>query len=323
MIKAYHVYINSNPYPADADIEQRKFELLTHIYSCINHKTVNPDIPLCLITDENTVKYYDDWRLTGLYDEVITHFHDDYPRDRISANFWASPKIWAMSKLHTPFVILDTDIVFHKPLAGYFDCDLLYLHRETTTLYPNLFDITGPPGFAWDDEMIRCFMFALPMNCALVGMFNEAFKADYVRRYFDFALDAPGDVQYPNEDSHRMYPWSSAQIIAEQWLLAALAYYWKNVVKAPLRTRAACTALWASIDFSPQDMDLGTETIQDELDSTFYHLWGAKRHQNNPQSAFYDTVRNTLLRGRHIVEQSPQYDSVKEVYLHLISRLAS
>ncbi|MGI9124366.1 MAG: DUF6734 family protein, partial [Mycobacterium sp.] len=200
-MKAYHVYIISTQYPSDAGIEQRKFELLTHMYSCINHKTVNPDIPLCLVTDHNTLKYYDDWKLTGLYDEIITDFHDDYPRERISKNFWASPKIWAMSKLQAPFLIFDTDIILHKPLAGYQDCDLLYLHRETSTIYPNIFDITGSPGFLWDEEMVRCFRGTLPMNCAVVGMFNEEFKNDYVKRYFEFALDAPGDVQYANANS--------------------------------------------------------------------------------------------------------------------------
>ena len=47
------------------DIDERRFELLTQIYSCINHKTKNPDVPLGLITDEHTLKYYDEWQLTG------------------------------------------------------------------------------------------------------------------------------------------------------------------------------------------------------------------------------------------------------------------
>ncbi|MFM9033859.1 MAG: DUF6734 family protein [Mycobacterium sp.] len=322
-MKACHVYLIDTPYPTDSDIERRKFELLTHIYSCINHKAVNPDIPLVLITDPNTVRYYDDWQLTGLYDEVITHIHDDYPRERISRNFWASPKIWAMSKLHAPFVIFDTDIIVHRRLTDFTDCDLLYLHRETTAIYPNVFDITGPPGFLWDEEMVRCFRGTLPMNCAVVGMFNEAFKNDYVEKYFGFALDAPGDVQYANPNSHLMYPWSSAQIVTEQWLLAALAYYWAMVANTPIKTRAMVKALWASNDFCPLDMDLGPGpgAVAAELQNTFYHLWGAKKHQNNPRHAYYDLVRTTLLRGKYIVETSPQYDSVKDVFHRIVSQL--
>lgn len=323
-MKAYHVYILPSQYPENAGIGCRTFELLTHIYSCINHKKVNPDVPLGLITDENTLKYYDDWQLSGLYDEVITDLHDDYPRARISKNFWASPKIWAMSKLQAPFVIVDTDLVLHKPLSGYTDCDLLYLHRETSTIYPNIFDIAGPPGFVWDDEMVTCFCNTLPMNCAVVGMFNEEFKSDYVRRYFEFALDAPGDVQYANRNSHRMHPWSSAQIVIEQWLLAALAYRRATVAKIPTKTRAVVKALWTSDDFSPLDLDLGPgpEAIEAELQRTFYHLWGAKALQNNPSHELYDGVRRTLLRGRSIVEGSPQYDVVKDVYEDLVARLS-
>jgi hypothetical protein len=322
-MKAYHVYIIKNQYPEGIDFSRCRFELLTHMYSCINHKAKNPGIPLCLVTDENTLKFYDDWRLTGLYDEVITHIHDDYPRDRISKHFWASPKIWAMSKLHAPFVILDTDILFHNPLTNYADCDLLYLHRETSTIYPNPLDIVGPPGFEWDEEMLRCFRGTLPMNCAVIGMFNEEFKLDYVKHYFDFALDAPGDLQYANPNSHRMFPWSSAQIITEQWLLAARAYYWITVAKKPLRTRAMLKALWASNDFSPLDMDLPASAVREQLNGTFYHLWGAKKIQNNPKHEFYELVRKMLLSGRFIVEQSPQYDIVRDVYDPLIASLVA
>ena len=85
-MKAYHVYIIRNREP-------ETFELITHMYSCINHRNVNPDVSLCLITDSKTKEFYDKWKITSLYDEVITNFFDDYPYDRISHNFWASPKI--------------------------------------------------------------------------------------------------------------------------------------------------------------------------------------------------------------------------------------
>ncbi|MCW1957748.1 MAG: hypothetical protein KIH64_004220 [Mycobacterium sp.] len=323
-MKAYHVYILSPQFPENAGIGNRKFELLTHIYSCINHKTVNPEIPLVLITDQNTLKYYDDWQLTGLYDEVVTDLHDDYPRDRISQNFWASPKLWAMSKLRAPFLIFDTDLVLNKPLARYAtDCDLLYLHRETTATYPNIFDIVGPPGFVWSEDLVGCFQNTLPMNCAVTGIFNEQFKADYVRRYFEFVLDAPGEVQYTNPNSHRMHQCSAAQIVLEQWLLAALAYYLATVAGIPTRTKAVVKALWTPDGLSPLDMDLrpGSEALAAEQGGTFFHLWGAKRFQNDPDHRLYESVRRTLLRGRSIVEESPQYPVVRDVYDDIIAQL--
>ncbi len=326
-MKAYHVYLMRTQVPANGGWQQpfetemgrRKFELLTHMYSCINHKAKNPDIPLVLVTDKATLKYYDEWRLTGLYDEVITDLHDDYPRDRISQHLWASPKIWAMKKLRAPFIVFDTDIVLHKPLTTYRDCDLLYLHRETSTIYPNPYDVAAAPGFEWDAAIIDCFRSALPMNCAVVGMFNEDFKRDYVNRYFEFALDAPGHVLYATDASRKFHPWSSGQIIAEQWLLAALALKWKKYDQKPLRTCAVVKALWASEEFWPLDLDEDASAINEELTASFYHLWGAKKIQNDPTNTFYERVRATLLGGRHIVEQSPQYEIVKPVYDRIIA----
>ncbi|MEI6252983.1 MAG: DUF6734 family protein [Mycobacteriaceae bacterium] len=334
-MKAYHVYImrteavsptrrvqlHAGYGTLETDIDRRRFELLTHMYSCINHKTKNPDIPLVLITDEHTLKYYDDWQLTGLYDEVINDFHDDYPRDRIAEGFWASPKIWAMHKLHAPFVIFDADLVLHKPLSTYNDCDLLYLHREASTQYPNPYEIVGPPGFQWGDEMIRSFRGTLPMNCATIGIFNEDFKLDYVERYFDFVLDSPGTLMYATESPYNLPSLVAPQILVEQWLLAALAYKWKKFDNKPLRTRAVVKALWASDYFSPLDMDLDPWVIDGELDDNFYHLWGAKKIQNDPTSPLYDYVRNVLLEGRFIVEQSPQFPIVKDVYERIIAGL--
>lgn len=291
------------------------------MYSCINHKTKNPEVPLTLITDENTLKYYDMWQLTGLYDEVITDFHDDYPADRVSKRFWTSPKIWAMRKLHAPFVVFDTDTIIHKPLSTYTDCDLLYLHRETPNIYPNPLDIEGPPGFKWDDEMLRCFRSSFPMNCAVVGMFSEPFKLDYLERYFEFVLDAAGEMLGENQNVYKNDQWASAQMIAEQWLMAALAIKWKKFDNKPLRTRALAKALWTSEEFSPLDMDQDASMVRGELSGSFYRLWGAKQIQNDTKHEHYDFVRQTLLGGRFIVEESTQYPIVKDVYEQIIADL--
>ena len=344
-MKAYHVHLMRAARSSDrplsrncyhewsADpatlIDQRRFELLTQMYSCINHKTKNPDIPLVLITDENTLKYYDRWQLTGLYDEVITNFHDDYPLDRIAEGFWASPKIWAMKKLHAPFIIFDTDLVLHQPLSTYNDCDLLYLHRDTPAIYPNPLDIAGPSGFRWDAETLRSFAGSLPMTSAVVGMFNEGFKQDYVNRYFDFVLDAPGDLLNPSQNAHLAdllgldVEGPSAQIVMEQWLLAALALKWKKYDNNSLRTRAVVKALWLWDEFSPLDVDQDPSTINDELSNNFYRLWGAQVLQNciSIQPERYVQVRDTLLGARFIVEESPQFPVVKDVYEQIIAGL--
>jgi SAM-dependent methyltransferase len=330
-MKAYHVDLMRAARPADVSlsrncysqwsadpdtlIHRRRFELLTQMYSCINHKKKNPDIPLTLITDENTLKYYDRWRLTGLYDEVITDFHDDYPRQRVSTPFWSSPKIWAMQKLKAPFVIIDTDTVIRKPLSAYADCDLLYLHRETPAVYPHPSEIAGPPGYEWDPELLDYFRGAIPMSCAVTGMFDEEFKRDYVKRYFEFVLDASGELLDSNRSVDRAHRGTAAQVLAEQWLLAALADKWN------IRTRALAKVLWVYTAFRPLDMDQRSAPVNEEMTENFYRLWGAKKIQNNITDAGYDPIRTTLLGGRYIVEESPQYDIVKDVYEEIIAGL--
>ena len=320
-LKAYHVYVlNKACDPAEA-AATRPLELVTHMYSCLTHKEFNPDIQLVLIADPATVTFFDYWKITNLYDEVITDFFDDYPRDRISRRFWASPKIWAMSKLPTPFLILDTDLVLQKPLADFFDCDLLYLHRELSGPYPNIFDVEGPPGFVWDDEIRKSFRNCLPMNCALIGMFNEAFKSDYVTAYFQYVLDSTGELQYANRNSKRMTPVESAQIMIEQWFIAALVEYWRRVGGRQITTKSYSRVISCDDYFMPYDPDAPASSVNDELDYTFYHLWGAKKYQNDRSSPFFQKARSTLIGATRIVENSPYRDVLREPFGALIAAL--
>lgn len=284
------------------------------MYSCLTHKEFNPDIPLTLVADSRTVDYFDHWKITSLYDEIITDIFDDYPRDRISSRFWASPKIWAMSKLSTPLVIFDTDIVLQKPLANFSDCDVLYLHRELSAQYPNIFDVTGPPGFVWDKEITKSFLNTQPMNCAVVGMFNEAFKSDYVRAYFDFVLNSTGEMQFANENSHLMNAPQSPQIMIEQWFLAALAEYWTRVGGRRIVTRAFCKVISGPDCFMPFDLDVPAYAVADELERSFYHLWGAKDHQNDKDHVFFQGAKKTLTSARRIVENSNYRDILREPF---------
>jgi len=317
-MKAYHVY----RFSGSAPIQPRALELITHMYACVIHHAANPGLPLILVTDTRSKSFYDQWRITALYDDVITEIFDDYPEQRISPQYWASPKLWAMSKMRTPFAILDTDLIFHRPLSDYEVCDVLYLHRESTAIYPNVFDIEGPEGFVWDPEMARSFINSQPLNCALIGMFNEEFKSDYVQRYFDFVLDSSGVLQLAGENSHRMYSPAAAQITLEQWFLAALADHWTRVQRRPIRTRAACEVISTSVDFFGYDMDRGPMTSSDpRLDSTFFHLWGAKTTGRDTES--YQRACQTLTAGRFIVENSAYRDALYEPFTRLLGMLAA
>ena len=320
-LKAYHVYVVNDARDPAVDTATRTLELITHMYSCLTHKEFNPDIPLVLIADDRTVDYFDHWNITSLYDEIVTDILDDYPRHRVSRRFWASPKIWAMSKLLTPFVIFDTDLVLQKPLVDFFDCDLLYLHRELSGPYPNIFDVEGPPSFVWDEEIRKSFSNCLPMNCALIGMFNEAFKSDYVTAYFNYVLDSTGELQYANRNSQRMTPENSAQIMIEQWFIAALVEYWRRIGGREITTKSYSRVISCDDYFMPYDPDLPANSVDAELDYTFYHLWGAKKYQNDRSNPFFQKARSTLIGATRIVENSPYRDVLREPFGALIAEL--
>ena len=320
-LKAYHVYSLREARDPVHDTKTRALELITHMYSCLTHKEFNPDIPLGLIADSRTVEYFSYWNITNLYDEIVTDIFDDYPRERVSPKFWASPKLWAMSKLSTPFVIFDTDIVLQKPLADYADCDVMYLHREFSAQYPNIFDVTGPSGFVWGEEITKSFLNTQPMNCAVVGMFNETFKSDYVRAYFDFVLNSTGELQFANENSHLMYAPESAQILMEQWFLAALAEYWNRVGGRRITCKAFCKVISGPDCFKPLDLDLPESVVGAQLEHTFYHLWGAKDHQHDKAHPFFHAAKKTLTDATRIVENSEYREILQEPFGMLIAAL--
>ena len=251
---------------------------------------------------------------------MITDFHDDYPVDRIADRFWASPKIWAMKKLRAPFIIFDADIVLHQPFSVYSDCDLLYLHRELsapTRTRTTSSDLRGSSGIP---DLLVSFRRTLPMNCATVGMFNESFKDDYVERYFEFVRLSLGiDVR----EEALPQPGSDGRLPNRRGAVApgALAHKWPNIDHRPLRSRALVDALWASDHFTSPRPGPGARGHRRRAGEQVLPPLGAKKIQNKPTAPLYDFVRNALLEGRFIVEQSPQYEIVRDTYDRIIAGL--
>ena len=313
-MNAYHIYVvGENP--------PQEFELITQIYSCINHRNTNPNIPLYLITDESSLSFFDSYNITKLYDDIITDIFDDYPSDKISEKYWASPKIWAMSKLKTPFVIYDIDLVLNKSLEPYLNNDLLYLHRETPSTYPNIYDVHHTDNFEWNHNFIECFKDTLPMNCAVVGMFNERFKNEYTNFYFDFVLNSNGNINYVNEFSKLMDSESAAQIMIEQWMLAALAYHWQEHKNILFQTKSFCNVIYTSQSLRLLDLDVDSILAHDTITSSMYHLWGAKKYQNKKQHKIHKMTKTELIKAEVLVLQSPYYDVIKESYYALIEKI--
>jgi hypothetical protein len=52
--------------------------------------------------------------------------------------------------------------------------------------------------------------------------------------------------------------------------------------------------------FMPYDPDLPASSVDAELDYTFYHLWGAKKYQNDRSNPFFGSSAmnvDDLMRG--------------------------
>lgn len=313
-MNAYHIYVIT-------DYNPQEFELITQIYSCINHRNSNPNIPLYLITDDKTREFFESYDITKLYDGIITDFFDDYPYDKISHRYWASPKIWAMSKLQTPFLVYDTDLVLNKSIEPYIGNDLLYLHRETTSIYPNLYDVHYTEEFEWDIDLVKSFRDTLPMNCAVVGMFNEDFKKEYTDFYFNFVFNSTGEISYVNEKSHLMGNDNGAQIMIEQWLLAALSHYWQIIKGVDFKTKSFCNVIHTSDSLRLLDLDIHPSFASVEISSTMYHLWGSKKYQNQPEHKVYKTTKSELIDAEWLVLKSPYYGVIKDSYYSLIDKI--
>lgn len=153
-------------------------------------------------------------------------------------------------------------------------------------------------------------------------MFNEAFKSDYVTAYFNYVLDSTGELQYANRNSQRMTPENSAQIMIEQWFIAALVEYWRRIGGREITTKSYSRVISCDDYFMPYDPDLPASSIRCRvgLPST---ICGARRNTRmTGRILFSKKARSTLIGATRIVENSPYRDVLKVPFGALISGTA-
>jgi|LakMenEpi03Aug12_release.lakeMendotaPanAssembly.Ray.scaffolds.fasta_scaffold451552_2 hypothetical protein len=278
-MNCYHVYhVNPKKPPGT-------FELITQLYSVITHKLVNSQHPIHFITDSESLKFFQQFGIEQLYDEVNTDILDSYPVDAISTKYWATPKLWAMHHLTAPFVVYDIDIILHTELE--MQTDVLYLHRESSTQYPTPTTIHTGPGWGWNYQLINAFKDSLPFNCAVVGFNNESFKQTYINSYFDWVLGSSGE--YEASSNQKMFlAESGSQIVAEQWLLAALVQQHQVTARSLAPVIYGVSSFMTDFSMNP---DINVTSL---LDATMYHLWGAKQYQNDPDSKLHQITKENL-----------------------------
>jgi len=298
-MNCYHVYrVNANKPPGT-------FELITQLYSIITHNVVNSESPLHFITDSESLKFFQQFGLDQLYASVNTDILDAYPTN-ISEKYWASPKVWAMKHLTAPFIVYDTDLIVHTELT--LSNEVLYLHRESTAQYPVPTTIHTGPSWKWNRLMIDAFKDTLPFNCAVVGISDNTFRDKYVDAYFKWIMGSTGNVMMPEKALKFIAP-SGSQIVAEQWLLAAIAHI------ESMPTRSLVPVIYGSSNFM-SDFSMNPEIdVTALLAATIFHLWGAKQYQTQPTHKLHQTTKRNLQQGESILSTSQHqniYDTIIE-----------
>ena len=315
-MKAIHTYIIYDDSNLDA------LELMTQILSVSKFKEINPNIPFVFYTNSKSLEVYKEYGVDKLYDEINTEILDKYPSTKINKRFWASPKLWVMHNLNEPFCIMDTDLVLYEPMEKYNNYGLSYLHRESPASYPRLYEVSTPKDFEWDVMEVECFRKSLPINCACMVWNDVTFLKEYTSRYFEFVFKNKGEMFNIQSDNE----WVSShgpQILAEQWLLAAMLEY-KILQDQPVFAKSICPVIYASVDFIPFSIDDGHLQADIILSGSIFHLWGGKKYYEDGKLEEYLKLKITLLEvvksnlmqtGRWSYLQQT-YDRVKELFLY-------
>lgn len=193
----------SSPYAVEP------FELLTTALSALTWRRENGSI--CMICDSEAARYYNALGLSFLWDDGIHPLLDTIPHDINAHAFWAAGKLYALSVLPAPCVMIDTDFIVWKPLAELLsDCDVAAIHREDILpgIYPNPQALGCAHGFDFSafDWSVH------PLNTALAFFGSDAFRRYYTDTAIMFMRSSP------DADNVLTY-----MVFAEQRLLAMCA----------------------------------------------------------------------------------------------------
>lgn len=212
--------------------------------------------PIRLLTDPLGCDYVKSTALADAYDEILPVL-DARCCGIDPVKYWAAGKLAALSKLPTPCVILDMDMMIWKPLelsGEKLVCACVEFISDT--VYPpfSFFRTTGDYAFppAWNEE-------ATALNTAFLYMGDEELKQDYTREAFRFMLAERESPDY----------WAICMTFAEQRILGLCA---------------EARGVYAKLLY---DMDKDCLT----------HTWGAKeklRTEEEYRSFYLQTCRKKL-----------------------------
>ena len=185
------------------------FELLTTALSALEWRRENGSIRM--ICDTPSKRYYESLGLCFLWDDGVYPLLDTMPEDINATAFWAAGKLYALSAVPSPCVMLDTDFICWKSISNLLDGPYTAaIHREDImpSIYPDQTAFAKTEGFPLDsfDWTVQ------PFNTALAYFGNDEFRRYYTDTAIRFMRCSP------EADDTLTY-----MVFAEQRLLAMCA----------------------------------------------------------------------------------------------------
>lgn len=265
MLHAFHVNW-TRPFFArspDKPYTVEPFELLTTALSALSWRRANGTIRM--ICDEEAERYYRTLGLSFLWDGGMHALLDAIPDDVNPIPFWAAGKLYALSAMRAPCVMIDTDFIVWKPLAPLLNgLDAAAIHRED--IMPDIYP--GPQAFAKSHGFdLSAFDWSVqPLNTALAYFGSDDFRRYYAETAIRFIRSAP------EADDVLTY-----MVFAEQRLLAMCA--------AKKRVRAAALSNLPALFGGAQQ-------------GYFTHIWGFKQQMRDEPALCEDFCRRCASRLR-------------------------
>ena len=265
MLSAFHInwtcpFFARTP---DRPYAVEPFELLTTALSALSWQKTNGSIRM--ICDSTAKRYYDALGFSFLWDGGVHPLLDAMPEDVNPIAFWAAGKLYALSAMPAPCVMIDTDFIVWKPLAPLLrGLDAAAVHTED--IMPDIYP--GPEAFSQTRGFdFSAFDWAVhPYNTALAYLGSDAFRRHYTDTAIRFirASATAGDVL-------------TYMVFAEQRLLAMCA--------ARERVHAAALSDLAAL-FSGRQQGY------------FTHIWGFKQQMRDEPPLYEDFCRRCAARLR-------------------------
>ena len=183
-MKAFHTLRTKN------GINFSDFEIFVMILSALKWRERNGEI--FMVTDSNGKNFLEEVGILSAWDDAEI-FLDEIDALGIDEKiFWAGAKLYALSKIQPPCVMIDLDFIVWRTINFEdFQSDVAVIHREDKNLecYPdeNYFrfkeNFTLPP-LNWEVE---------PCNTALAYFGDKNFVAEYTNFAFDFMKNVLSD----------------------------------------------------------------------------------------------------------------------------------